>query len=205
MPNFALLNNVRLAYPYLVEPHENVSAESGKKTLKYKATLLADPKGQPVVDFMKVVQALCLDAWKDKKDVFFKQIVSDKRACCFGDGNNRTSQTTGEIYAGHQGMFYLTASSATKPRIMDAEGNPVDEMFYYDEAAKLYSGCRVKAVVEPWVQKPSEKNGNSRGIRCNLIAIQFLADDEPLGSSKELDTDTLAFFKAAGGTPSFLG
>jgi hypothetical protein len=41
----------------------------------------------------------------------------------------------------------------------------------------MYGGCRVNAAIKPWPQV--NKHGN--GIRCDLIAVQFLRDDVAFG------------------------
>ena len=50
-------------------------------------------------------------------------------------------------------------------------------MAYQMLTRKMYGGCRVNAAVKPWIQD----NKHGRGIRCDLIAVQFFKDDTPFG------------------------
>jgi hypothetical protein len=77
-------------------------------------------------------------------------------------------------------MVFITAGSKNPPQVIQGDGSPVDPtntMAYQALARKMYGGCRVNAAVKPWVQK----NSHGNGIRCDLIAIQFLRDDKPFG------------------------
>jgi hypothetical protein len=60
----------------------------------------------------------------------------------------------------------------------------------------MYGGCRVNAAIKPWPQD----NKHGRGIRCDLIAVQFAGDDTPFG---EGNVDASGMFGAvAGGAPA---
>jgi len=64
--------------------------------------------------------------------------------------------------------------------MIQADGTPIDPtntMAYQQLARKMYGGCRVNAAVKPWLQE----NKHGRGIRCDLIAVQFAGDDTPFG------------------------
>ena len=56
----------------------------------------------------------------------------------------------------------------------------------------MYGGCRVNAAIKPWLQE----NKYGRGVRCDLVAIQFANDDKPFG---EAATDASGLFGAVGG------
>ena len=76
--------------------------------------------------------------------------------------------------------MFITAGSERQPQMIQDNGQPVDPantMACMAIARKMYGGCRVNAAVKPWVQK--NKHGN--GIRCDLVAVQFLRDDTPFG------------------------
>ena len=59
----------------------------------------------------------------------------------------------------------------------------------------MYGGCRVNAAVKPWLQD----NKHGRGIRCDLIAVQFAADDTPFGEGA---VDASNLFGAVAGAPA---
>jgi hypothetical protein len=62
----------------------------------------------------------------------------------------------------------------------------------------MYGGCRVNAAIKPWLQD----NKHGRGIRCDLIAVQFAADDTPFGEGA---TDASNLFGAVAGAPAGFG
>jgi hypothetical protein len=68
-------------------------------------------------------------------------------------------------------------------------------MAYQQLARKMYGGCRVNAAVKPWLQD----NKHGRGIRCDLIAVQFAADDKPFGEGA---VDASNLFGAVAGAPA---
>jgi hypothetical protein len=62
----------------------------------------------------------------------------------------------------------------------------------------MYGGCRVNAAIKPWPQD----NKHGRGIRCDLIAVQFAADDTPFGEGA---VDASNLFGAVAGAPAGFG
>jgi hypothetical protein len=73
--------------------------------------------------------------------------------------------------------------------------DPTNSMAYQQLARKMYGGCRVNAAVKPWLQD----NKHGRGIRCDLIAVQFAADDKPFGEGA---VDASNLFGAVAGAPA---
>jgi hypothetical protein len=67
-------------------------------------------------------------------------------------------------------------------------------MAYQQLARKMYGGCRVNAAVKPWPQD----NKHGRGIRCDLIAVQFAGDDTAFGEGA---VDASNLFGAVAGAP----
>jgi hypothetical protein len=64
--------------------------------------------------------------------------------------------------------------------MVEANGKAVDAgntMAYQALARKMYGGCYVNAAVKPWVQD----NQYGRGVRCELVALQFSKDGTPFG------------------------
>ena len=76
----------------------------------------------------------------------------------------------------------LTASrmkTKGRPKIVDRRGNALTE-----EDGKPYSGCYVNAIVDIWAQK-----GETPGVRCELMGMQFVKDGEAFGGGKNLGDD----------------
>ena len=107
-------------------------------------------------------------------------IQNDRKTRCFGRGEEKVSRKTMQPYDGYAGNVYITAGRDTAPQMIQADGTPIDPantMAYQQLARKMYGGCRVNAAIKPWPQD----NKVGRGIRCDLIAIQFAGDDVPFG------------------------
>jgi hypothetical protein len=59
----------------------------------------------------------------------------------------------------------------------------------------MYGGCRINAAVKPWLQD----NKHGRGIRCDLIAVQFAGDDKAFGEGA---VDASSMFGQVAGAPA---
>jgi hypothetical protein len=82
--------------------------------------------------------------------------------------------------------------------VIQADGQPIDPantMAYQQLARKMYGGCRVNAAIKPWPQD----NKHGRGIRCDLIAVQFAGDDTPFGEGA---VDASGMFGAVATAPA---
>lgn len=55
---------------------------------------------------------------------------------------------------------------------------------------RIYSGCRVNAKVRVWGQN----NDYGKKVNCQLVAVQFARDDEPLTSTKVSEADAVEGF-----------
>jgi hypothetical protein len=53
----------------------------------------------------------------------------------------------------------------------------------------MYGGCYVNAAIKPWLQE----NQYGRGVRCDLVAVQFAGNGEPFGAGA---TDVSGIFGA---------
>ena len=212
MADIIFLSNWRLSFPQLVEPKSSVqpSPANPNPVKKYSADFLAPPDNAGVQEFGKIYAALAQEKWKEHAPAVMQMIQQDKRQRCFGNGSEKVNQKTFKAYDGYEGMFYISANKDQMPQMIKADGSAVDAtntMEYQALARKLYGGCYVNAAVRPWLQD----NKHGRGVRCELIAVQFFADGEPFG---EAATDATAMFKpvasvaqpaAATGFPSFSG
>lgn len=164
------LNNVRLAFPRIKEPSEDG---------KYTAAFLMPASHPSYQEFMKKVGELALDKWKDKTSSVMGIINSDGKKRCYAEGNTKISQKTFKVYDGYADNMVINAVNKHKPVIYDANGNKVDPtgIQHAQEINKFYSGCHVNVVVKPWLQD----NTHGVGVRCELMAIQFLKDGDKLG------------------------
>ena len=122
-------------------------------------------------------------------------IQSDRRLRCYGRGEEKVNKKTFQPYDGYAGNVYVTAGRDSQPQIIQADGTPIDpnnSMAYQQLTRKMYGGCRVNAAVKPWLQE----NSYGRGVRCDLVAVQFAADDQPFGEGA---VDAAPLFGAVAG------
>ena len=194
MSEIIYLQDVRLSFPHLVEPH-SAAANAVKK---YSADFIMLPSHKGFTDFMARVAVLAQEKWKDNSPAVLQMIQADRKLRCFGGPADKVDKKTFKPYSGYDGAVYISANKDQMPQMIRDNGSPVDAgntMEYQQLARKLYGGCRVNAAIKPWCQE----NQYGRGIRCDLVAIQFARDDEAFGEGA---ADASAMFGAVGAAPA---
>lgn len=175
------LKNVRLSFPHLFEP--TASIEDGPK--KYRAAFLIDPTTESGKANLKVLGAAfdkaALGVWKtkEKADKIRNKLDSDRSG--LRDGEDATNKE-GDVYAGYEGMKFITASNGKKPKVLRRDKSVIDST----EAAEIYGGCYVNAVVSVWATNLEKHGGN--GLFATLEIVQYAKKGEPFGAA-ELDED----------------
>ena len=222
MSDIIYLSNVRLSFPHLAEPQRQVNEQTGKERISYNCEFILTPDHAGFKQFMAHFASMAQDKWKEHANAVMNLINGDRRSRCFGRGEEKVNKKTMQPYDGYAGNIYITAGRDQPPQMIQPDGAPVDPantMAYQALARKMYGGCRVNAAVKPWIQD----NQHGRAIRCDLVAVQFAADDAPFGEGK---VDASSMFGAVqqaagfgptggaqaampaapfGGLPSFLG
>jgi hypothetical protein len=147
---------------------------------------------------MTKVNEMALAKWKEHAAQVMQMINGDRKLRCFGDGNQKVNSKTFQPYDGYAGNLYVTAGRDSPPQIIQADGSPIDPtntMQYQALTRAMYGGCRVNVAVKPWLQE----NKHGRGIRADLVAIQFAGDDKPFGEGA---VDASAMFGAVQAAPA---
>lgn len=176
------LSNVRLSFPHLIDPQKRVDQDTGKERISYNCEFIMPADHPGFVQFMKRCGDLAVEKWKEHAAAAMGLIQQDRKSRCFGRGEEKINKKTFQPYDGYVGMVYISAGRDLPPQMIQTDGNPVDPantMAYQALARKMYGGCRVNAAVKPWVQE----NKHGRGIRCDLVAVQFAADDKAFGDA----------------------
>jgi len=174
------LTNVRLSFPHLVDPQVKKNEETGAERTSYNAELLMPPDHPGAAEFMKTVGRMALDKWAEHANTILSMLQNDRKQRCYGKGDERLHKKTLVPYDGHAGMFYITAGRERKPQMIQPSGKPIDSndsLAYRALASEMYAGCRVNVAIKPWLQD----NKHGRGVRCDLVAIQFAGHDAPFG------------------------
>lgn len=182
--NVVYLPNVRLSFPKLVEPKASGKNPKPDAVKKYSADFILDPveDAKTIANFMKAVNDVAVAKWKELAPEVMKMINADRKQRNYGNGSEKISSSTFKVYDGYEGKFFIVANSIRQPQMIQSDGTPISTMdgTYQSLAKKMYGGCRMNVAVQPWAQDNSGERGG-KGIRCDLLAIQFCADDEPFG------------------------
>ena len=201
MSDIIFLSNVRLSFPHLAEPQKQVNEATGATRISYNAEFIMPQDHAGFVQFMQRYGAMALEKWKEHAQTVMGMIQQDRKTRCFGVGEEKINKKTFQPYDGYAAHVFITAGRDSAPQMIQADGSPVDPantMAYQQLARKMYGGCRVNAAVKPWLQD----NKHGRGIRCDLIAVQFAADDVAFGEGA---TDASGMFGAVGTAPAGFG
>ena len=190
MADVIMLSKVRCSFPHLVEPHSASSAPDAKKAFQCDLILAPDHKGWK--EIMERVAELAKDTWAEHGSQILNMINNDRRLRFYGQGAERIRKDTMTPYEGYEGNYFISAKRDTRPQMIKANGqaaDPENTMECTALARAIYGGCYVNAAIRPWPQD----NKHGRGMRCELVAIQFAADGEPFGAGV---TDASSMFGA---------
>lgn len=180
MSDIIYLSNVRLSFPHIIEPQRRVNEQTGKERISYNCEFIMPKDHAGFAQFMQRYAAMAAEKWKEHANTVMSMIQNDRKSRCYGVGEEKINKKTFQPYDGYVGHVFITAGRDTAPQVIQADGQPIDPantMAYQQLARKMYGGCRVNAAVKPWLQE----NTHGRGIRCDLIAIQFAGDDVAFG------------------------
>jgi hypothetical protein len=198
MSEIILLSNVRLSFPHLAEPQRQVNESNGKERISYNCEFIMPQDHAGFQKFMATYAAMALEKWKEHAQTVMGMIQSDRKLRCFGRGEEKVNKKTFQPYDGYAGSVFITAGRDSAPQMIQADGQPIDPantMAYQMLARKMYGGCRVNAAVKPWLQE----NSYGRGVRCDLIAVQFAGDDAAFGEGA---VDASKLFGSVAGAPA---
>lgn len=181
-----MLSNVRLSFPWIIEPQVRVF-DKGETKISYSCDLIMTPEHEGYKAFMLQVAKVATGKWsKDGVKVLeMNKQHSNKR--CYGSGDEKIGQKTMTVWDGYAGNVYITATRDPKygaPQLYKSDGKPVDPlntMEYNQVARTMYGGCRVNCIVKPWAQ---DHPTGGRAIRSELVAVQFAGHDDVFGEAK---------------------
>jgi len=160
-----------ISYAYLWEPRMD---EDGKPP-KYSTSFLI-PKDD-IKTLTKIRDAINAAAQLGQVDKWNGKIP-DPLKHPLRDGDAEADEK-GPEYEGH---YFLNASSARKPRIVDFQ---IQDITDEDE---VYSGCKCRLSLNFY---PFNSNGN-KGVACGLNHVQKIDDGEPLGGARSKAEDDFA-------------
>ena len=174
-PARVLLKNVRLSYPALWKAKAFGGSDGdGQGEPKFSAVGLMDPStkiGKRNIEKLEdAIEHVKKTAWPKGAPKF-----SPAKICL------KDSEDLEEMKDGYDGMMYVSASNAKKPRVLDIDGEDVREG---DEGAP-YAGCFVDMIVRVWGQD----NKYGKRVNASLEGVKFRDDGEAFGAAPISDED----------------
>lgn len=169
-----VIRDARLSFPDLFEAVQY----QGSGPYQFRATFLIDPSNPSKALIDAAIEQVAKEKWPQKWQAILPEIKSDRKACCFIDGNRRE-------YAGYAGNWALGAVrnlDAGRPVVVDRDKSPLSA-----GDGKLYGGCYVNGTVEIWAQD----NNFGKAIRATLVNVQFVKHGESFGGAAPATADAL--------------
>lgn len=163
------LANVRLAFPQLFE----AKTVNGEGKPAFSASLLVAPDDAQVKTINQAIDAVAKEKWGAKADAILKQMRATDKVCLH-DGDLK------EQYDGFPGNLYISARSAARPLVIDADKSPLTE-----KDGKPYAGCYVHASIELWAQD----NNYGKRVNASLRGVQFLRDGDAFAGGAPASED----------------
>lgn len=198
MSEIIYLSNVRLSFPHLAEPQKQ-QGENGER-ISYNCEFILPPSDPGFAKFWEVVNKMALEKWGADAAKILQMVQTDRKKRCYGAGEEKVNQKTFQPYDGYAGHVFITAGRNTMPQIIGPDGQAIpaeNTMACQAIARKMYGGCYVNAAIKPWLQE----NKHGRGVRCDLVAVQFFADGTPFGEGAVDASGLFGATPAAAATP----
>ena len=166
----------RVSFPNIVDP-QTTTNDKGETKHSYNCDLIMAPNDPGFQKFMQTYAAMAQEKWKEHAPQAMQMIQADRKARCYGSGEEKVSKKTFQIHQGYAGNVFISARSERQPQIIAASDgkqvDPTNTMQIRAEASRIEGGIIANVVVRPWLQQ----NTHGSGVRCDLIAIQFAKDD----------------------------
>lgn len=189
----------RISFPWIVEQQKVMNGKPVEFP-SYNCDIIFPPNDPGFAKFMQVYAMLAAEKWKENAQAAMQRIQSDRKTRCYGAGEEKVSGKTFQIHPGYAGNVFISARNERQPQIIGLDGkqiDPTNTMQIRAEASKMIGGMYVNAVLKPWCQQ----NDKGIGLRCDLIALQFAREGEPLGSGAGAVDTTGMFGAVAAGAP----
>jgi hypothetical protein len=168
-----MLKGVRLSFPDLFTAVQY----EGAGPYSYRASVLVEPGSANDKILLAAIEKAGFAKWEKKWEAVKQTIVGQSQKWCYINGDQKA-------YDGYAGKMALTSSRPQEsgpPLVLDK--NP--EVKLTAEDGRIYGGCYVNFKGQIWAQD----NKFGKGIRCSLIAVQFMADGESFGGAPQATPD----------------
>lgn len=171
------LNNVRGAFLNVFTAQ---AIEGGEP--KYGGKFIIEPGSAQGKQLDAAMLAVAKEKWGEKGQKIFDNLTKTGKPksieVCYV--HEPYPNSSGDPYDGFEDMHYLSASSATRPLILDRDKTPL-----VAADGRPYSGCYCNLVLEIWPQD----NKWGKGIRATLKGIQFVKDGDAFSGGAPASMD----------------
>ncbi|OIV46814.1 hypothetical protein BK025_08865 [Sodalis sp. TME1] len=162
--------DVRLAFAKTVFEAKAVTAGSDPR---YAAAFILVPNHPALVEINNTIVTVANEKWGAKGPETLA-LLRKKLHICLHEGDEKPG------YEGFPGNWFISASNAVRPRIVDRNNNPLVKT-----DGRPYSGCYVNAVIDIWAQD----NTYGKRINASLMGVQFLRDGDAIGGCTPASED----------------
>lgn len=177
------LKAVRISYPKVFRA-ERYKDQPGSEA--YSATFLVPKTDEAqMTAIKKAIQAAAAEKFPDpaKAKAFIERVKGSKMQFCFRDGD--VHKPDDESYQGHMFLTARRKASDGAPKVFHKNPKIGGRDNLITEAdGILYAGCYVNATVSIYAQ-----TGETEGIRCSLVGLQFAADGDSFGGASSASAD----------------
>jgi len=163
----------RLSFPDLFEP----TTFKGEGAPYYSAQFIIEAGSESDTAIKEAIKQVATEKWKEKHAAVLKSIHNNKQLCCFVDGDIAGFDENTKVLSAKR---YATDG---RPDVRDRDTNPLTAA-----DGKPYAGCYVVGIVDLWAQE----NGYGKGIRAQLLGVQFVKDGEAFRKTSKASEDDFA-------------
>lgn len=168
------LSNVRLSFPHLFVPQAN---STGQGEPKYNATFVIEPGSENAKKLKAAVEQVAREKWGDKAASTLAVLRKGDKVCYREEPKVNQS---GDVYAGFEGMHWISASDKVRPTVIDRDKSPLTAA-----DGKPYGGCYVNVILDCWGQD----NQHGKRINASLKGVQFVKDGDAFSGGSAASVD----------------
>lgn len=169
MDSKVITGEVRLSYEHITTPQKNDSGDD-----VYSVSLLIPKTDTKTIEAIKAAIKVAAEEGKAK----FGGIIPKGLKNPLHDGDAEKDNPE------YQGHMYINATSYSKPAVIDLQGRPLIL------PSDIYSGCFARAIIT--LKAYNSEKAKTKGIRCQLDAVQKLRDGDPFGGSVGMSAEAAA-------------
>jgi hypothetical protein len=173
------IKNVTLSFPAIAEPKA-----FGENTPAYGAKFAIKPGSEQQKAIEAAMLKVAKEEWKDEGESILNRLIEDGKVAFV---KKVYRKKTGEVYAGFEGMHYLSTRNAkTQPTVYDRRNEEVLGKSAIEQQA--HSGAVVNASLDVWAQD----NKWGRRINCSLRGIMLTGEGENFSGSTPASANDFA-------------